>query len=514
MSSKTADFPPTRNRLAKNQAARKLNLGGGQSTLKHYLIESDHGCSRGVRGGGLRLFGSWRNRRLLLSGDKLHCQSVHRSLVPSPSMTQSLFILATAATGAAVLAATTNRIALVPWKRSKNAHWTERARLLFPVRRAALLNLLAIPTTIALAGLLWESESSPRFIALFLTALVGCLFGQYLMQRQFCSWLTFPRWFRSILSFYCFHLLRWSLFLVAIFLMPSEFNARAWAILAAVVSVHLLLLRGGTIHVARITRLVTPAGETLRRIVTTCSQRTRVRIRGIWIVHSFYCNAVALPFSRDIAYTDRALEVLPEDEVSAICAHEIRHLTEPNLVLAGRVLASMILLPTLALGPLCQRHGIWGFVGVLLCVCLGASLARLLSRRMEVRADHIEQFSLAERQSYGSALTRLYTENQIPAAMPKRQTHPDLYDRLLALGIQPDFSRPRRPSRLAWHGWLFSILVVLLWFVYIDRGMHNEKPVINGGSNGTELIRTPILGHLLGVAPRAADDEYARARRR
>ena len=31
--------------------------------------------------------------------------------------------------------------------------------------------------------------------------------------------------------------------------------------------------------------------------------------------------------------------------------------------------------------------------------------------------------------------------------MPGSQTHPHLYDRLLAGGIQPDFPRPKAPSR-------------------------------------------------------------------
>jgi hypothetical protein len=37
--------------------------------------------------------------------------------------------------------------------------------------------------------------------------------------------------------------------------------------------------------------------------------------------------------------------------------------------------------------------------------------------------------------------------NLAPAVMPGAQTHPHLYDRLLAAGIQPDFPRPSAPLR-------------------------------------------------------------------
>jgi hypothetical protein len=44
-------------------------------------------------------------------------------------------------------------------------------------------------------------------------------------------------------------------------------------------------------------------------------------------------------------------------------------------------------------------------------------------------------------------MVKLHESNLVPAVMPGKQTHPHLYDRLLAAGVQPDFPRPPAPDR-------------------------------------------------------------------
>ena len=44
-------------------------------------------------------------------------------------------------------------------------------------------------------------------------------------------------------------------------------------------------------------------------------------------------------------------------------------------------------------------------------------------------------------------------------------THPDLYDRMLAAGVEPDYKRPPRPSRT------FGIVTKLLFFVLLVVGL-------------------------------------------
>jgi hypothetical protein len=67
--------------------------------------------------------------------------------------------------------------------------------------------------------------------------------------------------------------------------------------------------------------------------------------------------------------------------------------------------------------------------------------------RMEQRADQVWREALADPGAYMRSLTKLHEANLLPAVMPGTQTHPHLYDRLMAGGIQPDFPRPAAPLR-------------------------------------------------------------------
>ena len=86
-----------------------------------------------------------------------------------------------------------------------------------------------------------------------------------------------------------------------------------------------------------------------------------------------------------------------------------------------------------------------------------------LSQKMEKRAD---AFAIKEQLNegvYARALEKLYKENFSPAVnVNNRQTHPHLYDRMLAAGITPDFPRPGRPKRLTLLGWAFIFSFVVL----------------------------------------------------
>ena len=71
---------------------------------------------------------------------------------------------------------------------------------------------------------------------------------------------------------------------------------------------------------------------------------------------------------------------------------------------------------------------------------------------------------------YAKALLKLYEDQLAPAVGPKkRATHPDLYDRLLAAGMQPDFPRPSPALSMAWTGQIFSAALGLLGMLLVIR---------------------------------------------
>jgi hypothetical protein len=78
---------------------------------------------------------------------------------------------------------------------------------------------------------------------------------------------------------------------------------------------------------------------------------------------------------------------------------------------------------------------------------------------MEKRADQIAADKQLQEGVYARALEKLYRENQIPAVnVNDRQTHPHLYDRMLAAGITPDYPRPAKPQRFTVMGWALLII--------------------------------------------------------
>ena len=101
----------------------------------------------------------------------------------------------------------------------------------------------------------------------------------------------------------------------------------------------------------------------------------------------------------------------------------------------------------LPLVPLTKYGGPVGTVtGLLLMFALVLGYQRF-TRRFEQRADRVEREAIADANAYMRSLVKLHQANLMPAVMPGAQTHPHLYDRLLAGGIQPDFPRPPAPSR-------------------------------------------------------------------
>ena len=80
---------------------------------------------------------------------------------------------------AALLAMTLNWLALIPWRRSRGAHWTERARRLYPARVGAAWNLWLIPASVFLLVLIFHPAEVFLALTTSLLAWVGVLLGTW-----------------------------------------------------------------------------------------------------------------------------------------------------------------------------------------------------------------------------------------------------------------------------------------------------------------------------------------------
>ena len=124
-------------------------------------------------------------------------------------------------------------------------------------------------------------------------------------------------------------------------------------------------------------------------------------------------------------------------------------------------------------------------------VAVGSCLvAYLLVRRMvlvlEKRADSAGTAHEGEAGTYARALEKLYEVNLMPAVTRSwLPTHPHLYDRLLAAGIQPDYPRPKPPSR--WRAkvamtllFLITLVCTSLWLGFIQNMQSSGRPSRSG----------------------------------
>jgi Zn-dependent protease with chaperone function len=172
-------------------------------------------------------------------------------------------------------------------------------------------------------------------------------------------------------------------------------------------------------------------------------------------------------------FTGRLLEIAPDDEVAAICAHELAHLTESRAAQSSRFIGILTFLPWIFFNPLTHAFGILAFFGLLFTTLGIPRIYRKISHKLETRADAMAKANEEDAGTYARALTRLYEDNLAPAVMAKnRASHPHLYDRLLAAGVTPDFPRPAAAASMAWHGHVFAWLVGLLFGVFASRLMH------------------------------------------
>jgi Zn-dependent protease with chaperone function len=266
--------------------------------------------------------------------------------------------------------------------------------------------------------------------------------------------------------------LLWLVFIGAAVSMPIEFGQPTWLIGGAVTALWVVWSRGGFLWLGRKLGLFGAAPERLRKIVAETSARMNVPFREVLLMHSPLAQAFAFPHTRQLLFTERLLELSPDDEIAAICAHELAHLIESKRARYSRSIQMLMFWPWLFFNPLIHAFGSFAFFGLLFTSLGVPRIYRALSRKLEARADEMAKANEGDAGTYARALTRLYEDNLAPAVLAKkRSTHPDLHDRLLAAGVTPDFPRPAAASSMAWHGHIFSGLVGILFAIFVGRLM-------------------------------------------
>jgi Zn-dependent protease with chaperone function len=359
-------------------------------------------------------------------------------------------------------------LALRRFRRAGAQPWFERARLAHPARIAARANARILPAL--LGGLAFALDGPlcpvPRGVVALLTGLAawaGAALVAWRVERgvQPGRWGS-REWLQgTAAAALVLYLWLGVLVLVLVFL-PSLPGPWLWAALALAGLALAFFVAGGGLLLARLVGLARPPSDRLRSVVDRAAARVGVRPRATYELCLPQANALAFPLGGQVAFTPAILAVLDDDELTAVCAHELGHLAEPRLVALTRALPVFLLLLPAAGLVLLPAVGLVPLAAMLLAVLVVLVICQRLAHRLEGRADRLARAHEEGEGVYARALAKLYEANLSPAVHPGRgTTHPHLYDRLTAAGAPPDYPRPKAPSR-ALPGVALALLPMLL----------------------------------------------------
>lgn len=234
----------------------------------------------------------------------------------------------------------------------------------------------------------------------------------------------------------------------------TETSARvvwAWALCALVLTA-LGVMFGGLV-LALVTGALRPASEPVHALAHDVARREGARLALVLRLRTagaHFANAAAIPWARTMIVTDGIVELLTPLELRAVLAHEAGHLTEGPRVAVARLTSAVLLLFALTSGvriaaTLGGGAAMLCLFGVVLFAVATLVAARRLARRMEERADARARQTVGP-EPLAAALRRIHEQAQMPMVTGARRVHPDLWDRLTALGADPG-PRPAPPAR-------------------------------------------------------------------
>lgn len=350
------------------------------------------------------------------------------------------------------------------------APWTERARVAAVARSGAgrtFLLVLSLAVIFALwreGPLSWLSGGVLAALAFVVSFEIAGRFGYARERRLLGAWLDRAQWRRGTRSFFW---LSWSpavVTMLMLFLTPGDFGVWTWVVLGGGAATLLWLFDDGVFRVLRARGLIRPAPPEVGAIIEqACTAAGRAPAKA-QVLESWSSNAFAQPHRDTITFTSRALELLSPAEILAVAHHEVGHLREAGLVRGRRWLVMPLLVALGAMRPIVAAFDWVGAVVVFVVIFVVVQWVTHRSRRSERAADAHAHGHADDPATYVRALEKLHEHNLVPAVQRgKRHSHPDLWDRMQAAGVQPAWPRPAPPGRdLGASAITFLILLVVV----------------------------------------------------
>ncbi len=335
-----------------------------------------------------------------------------------------------------------------------DAHWTEVARHYWPVRKrgGARIALTFFP---ALGfGYLTPTPLGPTvafvcffLVSYYLLAIVEAAFESRLIPR-------FSRSLGKILAealllnnpLTNFHLL---LFVVSGIALFHKLQV-GLLLTAALLCWTLVLQHGGLLAIWKWLCVSSPAEANFTEAVHALAPDLKPAVIEF---RSHMMQALAFICSNAIGIAKPCFTGLTRSELLAVCRHELQHLREsPRQKFTKLLFSYNWLLLALAVSAY-QQIGILGFYAMLgLFFVVNRMLLKTI-RKDEFAADTQGKANSteadADNKALGSALEKLHAYNFLPAvfANTKSLTHPNLIDRMAALGHEQTWPTPAPPTQ-------------------------------------------------------------------
>jgi Zn-dependent protease with chaperone function len=356
------------------------------------------------------------------------------------AIVEALFAAALATSAVALLSRPLSRL-------TADAHWTERARLVFPVRRAIAVSwVLAMIAAgpLQLGGAVSLPSPFGRFALGPLLSLAAVLAVAYAFEDRFVRRLPLATRWRGAVGY---AVLVYPAYAVSGAFAAWATHARLAVAGAVVAGLLVVALASGTAPwLGRAVGLVRRAPLRVEEVLTQVLQRVGGPRPRLLLFPIPGANAFAFQLTGSIGVTQGALDALDDEELGAILAHELGHLREPPAIVLLRTLVAALIPVAVVVLPwvlaLTDEEGwlaVWAFAVAVLLVY------RRLQRALERRAD---AFGDSASPAYAGALEKIYRLNLSPAVLRRAGTHPDLVDRLASAGAAPTWPRPQPPPAL------------------------------------------------------------------
>lgn len=357
-----------------------------------------------------------------------------------------LLISLLAAAGVTALAMV---LELIPWWRARTAHWTEQARQLHPPRVAARQFEWGLPLSAALLSRALWPESHWALAAI--GAYLGYLVGTVPLLRVLVPGLRLRLWLLYGVHRLVGRFLDWGVLVVALMLMPATAGLGMACIVAGYLAARILLGLGADFVIMRALGLLRPASPRLARVVAEASAATGVASPRTWEMDVPEANAFAVTSTKKLIFTRRLLVAMSDEELCALCRHELAHLAESRGALWLRLLGGSGGLPFIFVRPVYAGYEVPGLLGLVVASFSILWLQARLSQALEKRADREALAPVESTGVYARALETLYRANLTPAVLKGAGllSHPDLYDRMVAAGVTPAYPRPLSPRNMA-----------------------------------------------------------------